>query len=70
MLNKELGGRDMQEVFENIIEKLEEYKYENLVERNSEQIQHCKQAGDCGMRDCTLCIFDKAIEIVKQGGAE
>ena len=59
----------MEKAFENIIEKLEEYKYENLVERNSEQIQHCKQAGNCGMRDCTLCIFDKAIEIVKQDGA-
>lgn len=56
----------MNKVFEKIIEQLEEYKYENLVERNSEQMQHCKQAGDCEMRDCTLCVFDKAIEIVKQ----
>ena len=29
----------MEKAFENIIEKLEEYKYENLVERNSEQIK-------------------------------
>ena len=56
----------MQEVFEKIIEELEKYEYENLVEHDSEQIQHCKQFDDCGFRDCTLCIFDKAIEIVKQ----
>ena len=56
----------MQEVFEKIIEKLEEYEYLYLVERDSEQLQHCKDVGDCGMRDCTLCVFDKAIEIVKQ----
>ena len=56
----------MNKVFEKIIEKLEEYEYENLVEHDSEQSQHCKDAGDCEMRDCTLCIFDKAIEIVKQ----
>lgn len=29
----------MEKAFENIIEKLDEYKYENLVERNSEQIK-------------------------------
>ena len=56
----------MKKVLEKIIEKLEEYEYENLVEHDSEQSQHCKDAGDCEMRDCTLCIFDKAIEIVKQ----
>ena len=56
----------MQKVFEKIIEKLEEYMDKNLVEHDSEQLQHCKDMGDCGMRDCVLCIFDKAIEIVKQ----
>ena len=56
----------MQEVFEKIIEKLEEYMDKNLVEHDSEQSQHCKDVGDCGMRDCALCVFDKAIEIVKQ----
>lgn len=56
----------MQEGFEKIIEKLEEYEYENLVEHDSEQSQHCKDIGDCEMRDCVLCVFDKAIEIVKQ----
>ena len=56
----------MNKEFEKIIEKLEEYKYENLVEHDYEQSQHCKDIGDCGMRDCVLCVFDKAIEIVKQ----
>ena len=56
----------MQEVFEKIIEKLEEYEYENLVEHDSEQSQHCKDAGDCKGMDCSLCVFNKAIEIVKQ----
>lgn len=32
----------MQEVFEKIIEKLEEYEYENLVEHDSEMANHCK----------------------------
>ena len=55
----------MQEVFEKIIEKLEEYEYENLVEHDSEMANHCKQ--DCNdVSDCTLCVWDKAIEIVKQ----
>ena len=56
----------MQEVFEKIIEKLDEYEYENLVEHDSEQSQHCKDAGDCKGMDCSLCVFNKAIEIVKQ----
>ena len=55
----------MQEVFDKIIEKLEEYEYENLVEHDSEMANHCKQ--DCNdVSDCTLCVWDKAIEIVKQ----
>ena len=55
----------MQEVFEKIIEKLEEYEYENLVEHDSEMANHCKQ--DCNdVNDCTLCVWGKAIEIVKQ----
>lgn len=56
----------MKEVFEKIIEKLDEYEYENLVEHDSEQSQHCKDAGDCKGMDCSLCVFNKAIEIVKQ----
>ena len=59
----------MQEVFEKIIEKLKEYEYENLVEHDSEMANHCKQ--DCNdINDCTLCVWDKAIEIVKQTAAE
>ena len=55
----------MQEVFEKIIEKLEEYEYENLVKHDSKMANHCKQ--DCNdVNDCTLCVWDKAIEIVKQ----
>lgn len=55
----------MQEVFEKIIEKLKEYEYENLVEHDSKMANHCKQ--DCDdVSDCTLCVWDKAIEIVKQ----
>ena len=54
----------MQEVFEKIIEKLEEYEYENLVEHDSEMANHCKQ--DCNdVSDCMLCVWNKAIEIVK-----
>ena len=54
----------MQEVFEKIIEKLEEYRDENLVEHDSEMANHCKQ--DCNdANDCTLCVWNKAIEIVK-----
>ncbi len=49
-----------------VLEKLEEYRDKNLVEHDSEQSQHCKDVGDCGMLDCSLCVFDKAIEIVKQ----
>lgn len=56
----------MNKEFEKIIEKLEEYKHENLVEHDYEQLQHCKDIGDCGMQDCVLCVFNKAIEIVKQ----
>ena len=55
----------MNEAFEKILEKLEEYEYENLVEHDSETANHCKQ--DCNdVNDCTLCVWDKAIEIVKQ----
>ena len=59
----------MQEVFDKIIEELEEYRDENLVEHDSEMANHCKQ--DCNdINDCTLCVWDKAIEIVKQTAAE
>ena len=55
----------MKKAFEKILEKLEEYEYENLVEHDSKMVNHCKQ--DCNdVIDCTLCVWDKAIEIVKQ----
>ena len=55
----------MKKSIEKIIEKLEEYRDENLVEHDSEMANHCKQ--DCNdINDCTLCVWDKAIEIVKQ----
>ena len=56
----------MKGAIEKIIEKLEEYRDKNLVEHDSEQSQHCRDVGDCGMLDCALCVFDKAIEILKQ----
>ena len=59
------GWCDMKKSIEKIIEKLEEYRDENLVEHDSEMANHCKQ--DCNdINDCTLCVWDKAIEIVKQ----
>lgn len=56
----------MKEFVEKLIERLEEYKYTHLTERDSEQCQHCIEI-DCevGM-DCTFCVIDKAIEIIKQ----
>ena len=55
----------MNEAFEKILERLEEYEYEHLVGHDSEMANHCKQ--DCNdVNDCTLCVWDKAIEIVKQ----
>ena len=56
----------MKEFIEKLIERLEEYKYSHLIERNSEQCEHCKDVEDCVNRDCSLCIWDKSIEIVNQ----
>ena len=59
----------MKKLIEKIIEKLEEYRDENLVEHDSEMANHCKQ--DCNdVSDCTLCVWDKSIEIVNQTAAE
>ena len=58
------GWCDMKKSIEKIIEKLEEYRDENLVEHDSEMANHCKQ--DCNdVSDCMLCVWNKAIEIVK-----
>ena len=63
------GWCDMKKSIEKIIEKLEEYRDENLVEHDSEMANHCKQ--DCNdINDCTLCVWDKAIEIINQTAAE
>ena len=57
----------MQEVFEKIIEKLEEMIH-------PKQLYFCKYArGGCKHldnddKDCMECVVEKAIEIVKQGG--
>lgn len=56
----------MNKAIEKILEELEKYKYSHLVERDYEQLMHCKEVGDCSMLDCSLCIFDKAIKIVQQ----
>lgn len=59
----------MQEVFEKLIKKLEEYEHENLIEHDSEIANHCKK--DCQYNnDCALCVWDKAIEIVKQAAED
>lgn len=59
----------MQEVFEKLIKKLEEYEHENLIEHDSEISNHCRK--DCQYNnDCTLCVWDKAIEIVKQAAED
>ena len=56
-----MKGADMQEVFENIIEKLEECKDIMLSPKDSDCF-----GGECKYNDCTACAFAKAIEIVKQ----
>ena len=56
----------MKEFVEKLIGRLEEYKYSHLIERNSEQCEHCKYIEDCENRDCSLCIWDKSIEIVNK----
>lgn len=52
--------------FEKILERLEKYEYNDLIEHNSEQCEHCKSI-DCGIgMDCTICVMDKAKEIVQE----
>lgn len=52
-----------------VVEELEEYKYSHLVEHDSERYEHCKEEEiNCDGRDCFLCVWDKAIEIVRKGG--
>ena len=60
----------MNEAFEKIFEKLEEYEYNDLIEHDSEQCEHCKRI-DCeiGM-DCSICVMDKAKQIVQEVAEE
>lgn len=51
----------MQKVFEKIIEKLEECKDIMI----SPKVSDCFEE-ECKYNDCTVCVFAKAIEIVKQ----
>ena len=54
---------------EAVVAELEEYKYSHLVEHDSERYEHCKEEEiNCDGRDCFLCVWDKAIEIVRNGG--
>lgn len=57
-MGKRLG---MNEVFEKIIEKLEACKDTMLSPKNSDCFGE-----ECKYNDCTVCVFAKAIEIVKQ----
>ena len=60
----------MKKAFEKILERLEEYEYNDLIEHDSELCEHCKRI-DCeiGM-DCSICVMDKAKEIVQEVAAE
>ena len=54
-----------------LIERLEEYKYTHLVACDSERLEHCKEnEKDCEGNDCFLCVWEKAIEIVKDLASE
>lgn len=55
----------MNEFIEKLIERLEEYEQTHLIERDTELSLHCQK--DCGpLCDCTLCVWDKAKDIVKE----
>ena len=60
----------MNKAFEKILERLEEYEYNDLIEHDSEQCEHCKRI-DCGIgMDCSICVMDKAKEIVQEVAEE
>ena len=60
----------MKEAFEKILERLEKYENNDLIEHDSEECEHCKRI-DCeiGMT-CSVCIMDKAISIVQEVAEE
>lgn len=60
----------MKEAFEKIVERLEEYEYNDLIEHNSELCEHCQRT-NCEMgTDCSMCIMDKAKDIVQDVAEE
>ena len=60
----------MKEAFEKIVERLEEYEYNDLIEHNSELCEHCQRT-NCEMgTDCSMCIMDKAKDIVQDVAKE
>ena len=58
----------MNEFIEKLIGRLEEYKDSHLIEHDSEECLHCQENEDdwCNCRDCSICVWDKAVEIVNQ----
>ena len=58
----------MKEFIEKLIGRLEEYKDSHLIEHDSEECLHCQENEDdwCNCRDCSICVWDKAVEIVNQ----
>ena len=60
----------MNKAFEKILERLEKYENNDLIEHDSEQCEHCKRI-DCGIgMDCSICVMDKAKEIVQEVAEE
>lgn len=56
-----------------ILERLEDYKYTHLVERDKERLEHCTEndrAEHCEGIDCFWCVWDKAISIVQEVAKE
>ena len=56
-------------MIEKILERLEEYKYTHLVERDKERLEHCTEndrAEHCEGIDCFWCVWDKATSIVQE----
>lgn len=67
-LDTQMYIKELESRFDRIVEQLEEYQYSHLIEHDSEQIKHCDK--DCEYLDCFMCLWDKAIEIVRNGGKE
>ena len=60
----------MNKAFEKILERLEKYENNDLIEHDSELCEHCKRI-DCGIgMDCSICVMDKAQEIVQEVARE